>query len=330
MTRTYTISGVETTALSNSDEMTGYVLSKSVAISNTRDGGQDISISAKDTDIVEMNFEDETMWIGNAGELSKLFDSDLIKRGGDATTIYLPTHLSSSDRNRGLLKKIAIKVIKFFKPGNAITDAIVKQSAKLLDEHLQPEPGLFYLDNNFNKVAITKTIPESEKPYLLLIHGTAASIYGSFHKMIEKREFGLWENIIRTYENRVIALDHYTLSLSPFENALEILRWLPQNTKLHIISTSRGGLVGELLARYNTLNTNIGFSAPVKEIMVKAYGDAIINSFETALHDKRITIEKFTRIACPAAGTTLLSNRLDLFFNVLLNGINLIPAVYIK
>lgn len=327
MTRTYTISGVETTALSNSDEMTGYVLSKSVAISNTRDGGQDISISAKDTDIVEMNFEDETMWIGNAGELSKLFDSDLIKRGSDASTIYLPTHLSSTDGNRGLLKKIAIKVIKFFKPGNAITDAIVKQSAKLLDEHLQPAPGLFYLDNNFNKVAITKTIPESEKPYLLLIHGTAASIYGSFHKMIEKREFGLWENIVRTYENRVLALDHYTLSLSPFENALEILRWLPQNTKLHIISTSRGGLVGELLARYNSLNTSIGFSAPVKEIMVKAYGDAIINSFETAIHDKRITIEKFTRIACPAAGTTLLSNRLDLFFNVLLNGINLIPAV---
>ena len=48
---------------------------------------------------------------------------------------------------------------------------------------------------------------------------------------------------------RIFALEHHTLSASPATNALELARLLPVDAKVHLVSHSRGGLIGELLCR---------------------------------------------------------------------------------
>ena len=57
---------------------------------------------------------------------------------------------------------------------------------------------------------------------------------------------------------RIIAFDHPTLSVSPADNAIEVLAALPGGARLHIVTHSRGGMIGELLcwperADYKTL-----------------------------------------------------------------------------
>ncbi|MFB8829403.1 hypothetical protein ACE0DR_08525 [Azotobacter sp. CWF10] len=49
------------------------------------------------------------------------------------------------------------------------------------------------------------------------------------------------------YTDRAFAFEHRTLSESPIVNALALARSLPEQAKLHLVSHSRGGLVGELL-----------------------------------------------------------------------------------
>ena len=329
MKRTYTLSGSDVTTKFIEDELPGYTLSKSVVFSSTRAGGQDIRFEADDDEIIELGFEDDTFWMGRAGELPKLFDKDNKNRGDDALVIAIPSFIQSNSTDRGLLRNIWLKALRLFKPASVVTEAIVKLSAKKVDAHIQPNPGLFYLDAHFKKTPVNKPLEATDKPYLLFIHGTATTANGSFDKMIEKQDGGLWNNLVKTYGNRILALEHYTLSVSPFENATEIVKWLPKNTTLHIITASRGGLVGEVLAKYHEGNTNIGFSEYGRALMEKAYGANTVLDFEENLKGKTIQLEKFIRVACPAAGTTLLSERLDLFLNVLINGINLIPAIAI-
>jgi CHAT domain-containing protein len=327
MKRIYKLTGNEANLTNDTQELQGYTVSKSIEISHTRDGGQDLSIEVDDEEIAELQFDDQTFWMGRAGELPKLFGNDLEKRGSVASVITIPAFINSGNQERGFLKNVLIKAIKFFSPTSTVTEIVMKESAQLVDAYLQPNPGLYFLDSNFNKIPVTRQLEASDQPYLLFIHGTASSIHGSFHKMMETRQHGLWNNIVKTYGNRVLALDHYTLSVSPFENATEIAKWLPNNVKLHIISASRGGLVGEVISRYSSSNTSIGFTEIGKKSIMKAFGEESILNFEAALKGKKIIVEKFIRVACPGAGTTLLSERLDLFLNVLVNGINLIPAI---
>lgn len=325
MKRTYILSGNDITKTINSEELPGYKLTRSIAIVNTRDGGQYITMEVDDDDIAELEFDDQTFWMGRAGELPKLFINDE-KRRDNPQAITISGYIHSGNSDRGFIRNVLIKAIRFFKSDD-ITEVVVKKSAELVDASIQPNPGLYYLNADFQKTAVTSQIEETDKPFLLFIHGTASSIHGSFYKMMDHREWGLWDNIVKSYGNRIIALEHYTLSVSPFENATEIVKWLPANSKLHIISTSRGGLVGEILARYSSSNETVGFTKAGKNTLIKTFGEQNILDFEEELRGKKILIEKYIRVACPGAGTTLLTTRLDLFLNVLINGINMIPSI---
>ncbi|MBI3234276.1 MAG: alpha/beta hydrolase [Bacteroidetes bacterium] len=326
MIRSYSITGNDITQLTNSSDILDYKILRSISVTNTRDGGNDINIEADDDSIVEIYFDDQTFWTGKTGDLVKLFGQNELGRGEDTSKIEIPISISSGNADRGFLKNIFIKVINFLAPTAEVTDALVKKSAQLVDAHIQPNPGLYYLDQHFNKIAVTSEIPQSDKPYLLFIHGTASSTFGSFQKIMEARQWGMWDQILKTYENRILALEHYTLTQSPFENATDLVKWFPSNINLHIISHSRGGLVGEIIAKYSSLNNAIGFSKEARNKLMKSFPGEV-SKFEETIRGKKIKVDKFTRVACPAAGTTLCSSRLDFYINMLINGLNLIPAV---
>ena len=131
------------------------------------------------------------------------------------------------------------------------------------------------------------------------------------------------------YGDQVYAFEHRTLSESPIDNALQLVEKLPHGARLHLVTHSRGGLVGELLCHGDTTDA----STPFHELALTRFAAARPEQAETLrrlaalLARKAIRVERFVRVACPARGTTLASRRLDIYFSVVLNAMKLIPAL---
>lgn len=185
-----------------------------------------------------------------------------------------------------------------------------------------PSPGLYRIDSGgkFSTRITSEHEFDLAAPWLLFIHGTASSIDGSFNGLFDTHE---WTQLRKFYDDRILALQHKTLSVSPIDNALDLVSLLPQGARLHVVTHSRGGLVGELLALRDIKDEAL-------EIFRRRHRDdeaARLRRLRDSLRTKTFVIEKFVRVACPARGTILASKRLDLYFSVILNLIGAIPAL---
>ncbi|MGB8720348.1 MAG: hypothetical protein WCD46_13640, partial [Desulfobacterales bacterium] len=144
------------------------------------------------------------------------------------------------------------------------------------------------------------------------------------------------------YGERVYAFEHRSLTQSPIQNALELVELLPDGAQLHLVSHSRGGLVGELLCLGQRDTENDPLKADFKELFkadrtiarqlglnpldpesAKARDEAyakdrrMLEELRDLLDHKGIQVTRFVRVACPARGTTLASGRLDRWLSVL-------------
>ncbi len=178
-----------------------------------------------------------------------------------------------------------------------------------------------------------------ESPYLIFIHGVASSTWGSFGDLWHKDRRVELNAIRGEYGDRVLAFEHASLTCSPIENALELvklLKDLPVGTRLHLITHSGGGLVGELLCRGGALETMKKpgrVPGDVIEIMepfcleefklfegeagkYQGYSEQL-KELGALLQKKRFNVERFVRVACPALGTSLASGRLDHWFSII-------------
>ena len=206
-------------------------------------------------------------------------------------------------------------------------DAVAEESAELITRHFDEklETGLFRLDaNGAFQEKIAQPLSEDSRPCLVFIHGTASSTQGSFSGFWRdertKGPTAEWQNLVKTYGERIFALEHATLSASPAQNAYDLASLLPAKARLHLITHSRGGLVGELL----------GLGALGADDRKPFEGRPDVDALDRLaleLSRKEFRVEKFVRTACPAAGTILASGRLDVYLNVLLNVIGLVPGL---
>ena len=201
-------------------------------------------------------------------------------------------------------------------------------------------PGLYRcsLDDSFELQDLgDQPIPSGEKPILVFLHGTASSIAGSFGKLWEagKPEAKAARDSLKAlYGDRVFAFQHRSLTESPIANALALAGKIPQDAKVHLVSHSRGGLVGELLClgecqkllppdQLNELFVSdriiakqIGLSPLDEEASRKrneAYNDdraRLAESHPAALKSRSIKVERFRARRLPRAGTTLAHHRL--------------------
>ena len=99
---------------------------------------------------------------------------------------------------------------------------------------------------------------------------------------------------------------------------------MPTGAELHLVGYSRGGLIGELLCRGHLNGRAAPFDAT--ELALFAGADRVEQRAALERLGKSLTalapaIERYVRVACPARGTTLASERLDRWLNFVLAAI---------
>jgi pimeloyl-ACP methyl ester carboxylesterase/CHAT domain-containing protein len=285
---------------------------------------------------------------------------DLIEEYGeqassrDGAAVWELNHLTPplapvrGGNERGLFK-LAIKVLDFF--GISIEKAAARKLGEMGEQYLLKgnAPGLYHcpLEGEFflKPLSARESIPADKGPVLIFLHGTASSTQGSFSKLWEERNKAGGDaraHLAKRYQDRVYALEHRSLTESPISNALELAERIPKGAEVHLVSHSRGGLIGELLclsgcedletvlspkqvetlfAADGTIWQQLGLSPLDKEAQEqrdKAYEEdrEALLKLVGVLKD-RFKVKRFVRVACPARGTTLASGRLDRWLSML-------------
>ncbi|TAH50169.1 MAG: CHAT domain-containing protein [Betaproteobacteria bacterium] len=350
--RSYTIRGTSA-APTTLDVRKGIGVSnpRRITPGRARDGVTD-EIQVAADDIVRIELENEFVLWSRADSLIREHGRPTLSRDGVAAwefdTVVSDRGAAAARGERGLAG-LGIRVLEFFG-----IDLAQQTASKLAtwfeDKQLGKDgPGLFRcpLDGTFGlhklgaKQAVTAT-PSA----LIFLHGTASSTQGSFGKLWDPANDAggkLRARLAKDYGERVFAFEHRSLTESPIENALALAGELPKGAKLHLVSHSRGGLVGELLClagceRADELLTEAGLKtlfeadrtiapqlglSPLDKDAAEAHraaydkDRALLVKLRKLLRTRDIVVERFVRVACPARGTTLASGRLDRWLSVL-------------
>ncbi|MEO5822981.1 MAG: CHAT domain-containing protein [Vicinamibacteraceae bacterium] len=243
----------------------------------------------------------------------------------DAIEIPSTLEIGPASRSVGGWAVKALSVL-----GIDIAGSITDFVAESVEGHLSPGPGLFRcsLDSPANLAP-----PEirGDGPVMLFLHGTASSTQGSFGQLWNPDAGAPIRSLFTFYGARILAFQHQSLTRSPIENAVDLVKalqaFLPVGAELHIVSHSRGGLIGELIA----LGMRVG-SAPVTPEDLAIFGAGRkkdqdgLRDLSKRLQQFKPRVTKFVRVACPARGTTLADGRLDRYFSVLVNLASFIPV----
>ena len=119
---------------------------------------------------------------------------------------------------------------------------------------LGQSPGLYRVDlgDTWALSALPEGtgIPKANGPTLVFLHGTASSCKSSYSDAVGAGQLGRVgpaPGLRRATATGSIAWEHRSLTESPIANALGLAMLLQPGVELHLVSHSRGGLVGELL-----------------------------------------------------------------------------------
>lgn len=179
----------------------------------------------------------------------------------------------------------------------------------------------------------------AQQPLLVLIHGTFVDTFSTFGKLWSTHPQRV-DELFNAYQGRVYALDHPTVGASPIANALTLVNTLPTGARLHLLTHSRGGLVAEVLALVcGRMGGSDPHAQPIGAADLACFPGPEharhreeLQALAAAVKAKRIAVDRVVRVACPARGTLLASQRLDAYLSVLkwtieLAGVPVVPAL---
>ncbi len=248
--------------------------------------------------------------------------------------------VGSEERGTGTL---VIEALEFF--GVDLKGLAASELSKWFEAKQLPKqgPGLYQCQSLTEALKLDKVpagIAASDKPLLLFIHGTGSSTAGGFGEFWSEANTGApaREALQNHYGGACYAFEHRSLTVSPIGNALEIAKALPENADVHLVTHSRGGLVGELLClgqrqtapdplqkdlldmifdstKDRTQGELLGLGYRVSEDY--EYQKQQLLELLDVLDKKHIKVSRFVRVACPARGTTLASGRLDRWLSII-------------
>lgn len=322
----------------------------SIQVEQSRDDTPPINLpKIANDDVVELEFEGGfTQWV-RGDRLVPLLDGSK-ERGLDALLIT-PNSFRHNDPTAEKERGLVGVALKFFRvldinPVETIAELGVTAITEHFEEKHIPQPGVYqYQHNGLDDLRFCKNDTDisidSKKPVLLFIHGTFSSSKGSFGDLWNTENAASLKQILQPYGDQIFFLEHFTLSVSPVKNALDIVKLFPAGTCFHLISHSRGGLVGELLCQGNLkrrtadsdgefLETDIIFSeqelAAFKNDASRKHEYEDLKQLQQYLQVREITVERFVRVAAPSRGTLLASKSLEEALNTIFNVLNLIPV----
>ena len=266
----------------------------------------------------------------------------------DGTSVFEVSNLKPvrAPQQRGALG-LGIKVLDFF--GVNLKGLAAKGLGEAYERSrlAKSGPGLYRcsLGDTF-ALEPKQQIPVDSGPLLVFIHGTGSSserAFGGLWKIEKPEGRNARQRLHTLYGDRVFAFEHLTLSQSPIANAFDLVSALPESAEIHLVTHSRGGLIGELLALGECANLDsvltrqtLGQLFAADRIMGEQLGLAPLDKKEAderdakykedrerlaqlvvLLLEKKLKVRRFVRVACPALGTTLASGRLDRWLSVL-------------
>ena len=218
-----------------------------------------------------------------------------------------------------------------------------------IEKRLRVSPGLYRWSGRSRDpsevfgAADPKLAQEAlQGPLLVFIHGTGSNGAGSFGDLQETSEED-WRALRATYGERIYTFEHYTFSESPIDNALALARILPAGARIHLVTHSRGGLVGDLLCLRQMDDDLIDafrpgsapFTAddPGRRESLEREGEWAYAEQREQLRELRtllgrehgFRIERYVRVAAPARGTLLISGNFDAFLSALLTLLGTVP-----
>jgi hypothetical protein len=241
---------------------------------------------------------------------------------GEEGVMTVPAELSLGGPSRGWGSWV-LKGLRLFNVD--LAGMAANKIAEKLEERIKPGlyrclPGDTFALGPMEKARIPKG-----NPILIFIHGTASSTEGSFGGLWGEPNRQIRRAIFQQYNDHVYAFEHRTLSESPLENAVEILQNVSEGANLHLVTHSRGGLVGELICRgtapFDDQDRKL-FEVEGHETSKKALAE-----LNKILKGTKPQVERFIRVACPAKGTSLASERLDRWLSIIVNLVGRIPGL---
>jgi hypothetical protein len=344
---TYKIRGTASPSTAPAIAEIGITQARRLIPGSAREGGGEIDAAADD--VVRVELENGFALWTRTDDLLRERGKQVVSRDGGTGWEIDPRPPTPSrggaPGQRGMLG-LGIKALEIFgvnlqgKTAGALGE---KLELKLLQGNA---PGLYRcaLDDAFHLTPVAAADAAPGAPILLFLHGTGSCCAGSFGKLwTGAAGAAARASLKERYGERVYAWEHRSLTVSPIENALALLACLPAGAELHLVSHSRGGLVGELLclgerdkssdpfqsnllqnlfAADRTLAPQIGLS-PLAADDLKARDAAYaadrerLKALLALLEQKQCKVRRFVRVACPARGTTLASGRLDRWLSVL-------------
>lgn len=347
-------------SLDKVDSSLNLIKKHSFIFASTRDEGVDITPKhIKDDDVMLLEFEDGIrLWI-RVDQFEQDFP-EAKTRDTDTGTLRIPKQLHIGDANRGISEWV-LKSLNIF--GIDPVSKTATSIANLVEKQLDQEPGIYQCvsdtasgngDQYRLKLKLTTEKLDGSKPILLFLHGTASSSSGSFGELWNQSSTTHLNRLQEYFGKHIYAFEHRTLSESPIENTIDLLNALNKLTdqsrqplQIHLVSHSRGGLVGELLARVDVDNSK--GEQPISVEDIEQYGKRSKAHKKQALHLKKLnklldnkftsgpceglrkfTIRRFVRTACPARGTTLASERLDRWLSITMNLIGQLPLLKVS
>jgi hypothetical protein len=175
-------------------------------------------------------------------------------------TFRVPTGVTSrSDVRRGVLGDLADTALGAIrdkaeaivvKVGQKLAGLTIGAAEAAIWKFLGRSPGLCRVShqglrvNQLPSVSGALTVGPQGR-VLLFIHGTFSTTLGAFTDLAGTSFFAQIEAI---YGDAIYGFDHYSVSLSPEDNAKEILSRLSERTVVDVVTHSRGGLVLRNLA----------------------------------------------------------------------------------
>lgn len=291
-----------------------------------------VSLEAEDGDLVEVELENGAVFWTSMGQLREDVRGPLARSGGEED--WLPTHYGAG---RGLERGPVGQLIKALKILDVdVAEGAAKLAARKIEAQLAGPPGLYRIDPGGE--LHPDRLPSGSQPALVFIHGTASSTRGAYGDLFLAENALAWKKLQETYPGRIFAFEHRTLTESPAQNAILFLETAGEGPlpPLHLVSHSRGGLVGDLLALGEVANPfsrnlldafGIGLE-PERDDQVRARRQLERKYFERLnelLVARRPQVARFVRVASPSGGTSMASGRLDIYLSLLFVLLSRVP-----